>query len=87
MAEIVQLGSAEGSFLMSIDYYRRPDGEIVAVLHDMPIHIIESQATISARFTKAAEWALGGVISLMRQAVRFDEEVRQAENDIRREGD
>jgi hypothetical protein len=79
--EVKQIGSATGSFLMRVDFYRLPRGEISAVLQGMPAYVIESEPTISARFTKAAMWAVEGALSLMRQAVRFDEETREAQND------
>jgi hypothetical protein len=66
---------------MTVDYYRLPNGSINAVLHDMPKSVIESEATISARFTKAAIWTVEGALSLMRQAVRFDDESRAAQNE------
>jgi hypothetical protein len=81
MADVVQIGSAQGSYLMTVAYYRLPNGEINAVIEDMPASVIESEATISARFTRAAIWTLDGMLSLMRQGVRFDEETRASQND------
>ena len=75
---VVSLGSASGSYLMTVELYRLPDGEIHAVLQDMPVPVVESEATITARFAKAAAWMMEGSLSFMRQAVRFDDETRAA---------
>ena len=83
MGEVKQIGAARGSHLMTVDFYRLPNGEIEAVLTDMPVHVIEAEATIAARFIRASEWLLGGMLSFMRQAVRFDEETRESMNDNR----
>lgn len=81
MGEVKIIGAGTGSHLMTVDFYRLPNGEINAVLSHMPVPVIEAEATISDRFTKAAMWAIEGGLSLMRQAVRFDEETREAQND------
>jgi hypothetical protein len=79
MAGVVHhIGEGQGSLLATITLRRRADGRIIATLEDMPIHEIENESTISARFTKAAMWAFDGVIDLMRQAVIFDDESRAA---------
>lgn len=77
--EPIQAG--EGSYLCSISLYRRPDGSIRAALHDMPAHVVEAEPTITARFFRAAGWCLDGMLDLMRQGVRFDEEHRESVND------
>lgn len=73
---VVPLQSGQGSYLCSLSLYRMSDGSIRVALEDMPSHVIEADATIAARFFRAAEWCLEGVLDLMRQGVRFDEETR-----------
>lgn len=73
---VVNICASNGSYLMSVDFYRLPTGEIHAVLQDMPVHVIESEADIAPRLIKAAHWLVEGAVSFMRQAVRFDEETR-----------
>jgi hypothetical protein len=80
-SNVVQIGEAQGSFLLRVDLYRKPDGEIHAVLQDMPDHVIESETDICSRMLKAAGWAIEGGLSLMRQGIRFDEEIRNAQWD------
>ena len=76
MAEIVTIGAGRGSYLATIEFYRLPSGEISAVLRDMAHDQIEQEPSVSARFTKLASWCLHGVLDLMRQGLRFDEEHR-----------
>lgn len=80
---VVPLQSAEGSLLCTVSYYRMADGSIRASLDDMPGHVIEAESTITQRFWNAAQWTLPGMLDLMRQGLRFDDEHRAtlAEND------
>lgn len=84
MSENVRyIGEGDGSFLATVELRRRADGRVIAVLRDMPVHEIDNEATITARFVKAAAWMQDGMIDLMRQAVRFDDEARAAnEEDV-----
>lgn len=79
--QVTELRSAGGSYLCTVAYYRMPDGTIRASLQDMPAHVIEAEPTITARFFAAAQWSLSGMLDLMRQGVRFDEEHRTSVND------
>lgn len=72
------LNAARGSYLCTVSYFRRADGSIAAALDAVPVHVIEAEPTISARFFKAAQWSLAGMLDLMRQGVRFDDETRAA---------
>ena len=72
MSAVIPLRVAQGSELATVRLWRMPDGQIRAELLDMPAHVIESEATIAARFTKAAEWSLGASLDFMRQACNFD---------------
>jgi hypothetical protein len=78
---IAHLHAGVGSYLATIDLYRDPTGEIRAVLQHMPVPVIESEATISARLFKTGQWAIEAGLDLMRQGVRFDHETREAQND------
>ena len=75
---VISLRKALGSHLCTVSLYRAPDGKIVAVLDDMPVHVIEGESAITARFFKAATWCSSAALDLMRQGLRFDEENRAA---------
>ena len=81
MSEVTPIGAGDGSYLGSGAFYRRADGSIKAAVEQMPVHVIEGEQTITARFFLVAQWCLAGVLDLMRQGVRFDEETREAAND------
>ena len=78
MADAVPLLAGQGSYLCTVSFYRRADGEITATLDVMPTHVIDGEETITARFFKAASWCFTGALDLMRQGLRFDEETRAA---------
>jgi hypothetical protein len=83
VSEVVHIGSGKGSYLMTVDFYRQPNGDIHAELQHMPVPVIEAEPTITDRFTRASMWLMEGALSFMRQAIRFDEETRAAMNDDR----
>lgn len=76
---VTALHSSTGSFLCTVSFYRKPDGEIAAVLEEMPDHVIETKQTITERFFAAASWCANGSLDLMRQGVKFDEETRSTQ--------
>lgn len=78
MPEVHHIGQGHGSFLATITLRRRADGVITATLEDMPDQEIDNEPTITARFIKIAAWAQEGALDLMRQAIRFCEETRAA---------
>lgn len=74
---VIPMRAATGSELATITLFRMPDGSIRAQLCDMPTHVIESEETISARFTSAAGWLIEASADFLRQACHFDPESQE----------
>lgn len=81
MGNVVPLNVAEGSLLATVSMWRMPDGSVRAVLDHMPVHVIEREKTISARFLSASMWTVEAAGDLLRQANRFDPETKDQPHD------
>lgn len=73
MPEVIPLKTEQGSFLATLSLYRMPDGTIRASLREMPVHVIESEETIPARFYRLAKWTFLASRDLLRQGRSFEE--------------
>lgn len=71
---VVAMQTRAGSYLGTVSLWRMPDGTIRGQLEDMPKHVIEDRAEISARFLQLSNWCLEACQSFLRQASRFDPE-------------
>lgn len=70
-AQVFSMAEPTGSYLGTVEFYRRPDGSIFARLTDMPAHVVESMETITERFDQAARWCREGAPDLNRQGQVF----------------
>lgn len=73
MYQPVVLPDREGSYLATVELWRRPDGSIAPKLVDMPKPVIESTGeTASDRFRQLATWMVAAAGRIERIAEQFE---------------